>query len=175
MNAGGGDDVEALRLELRAEARAAHRMTWALRVLAVGFAAAYLLTVTVGRQLDWFYLLLTVGTLLSSASQFVYIERDRVPAPLQRLVNTPTPALRHALEALWPEIRASHGRGLAALGPRLFSPEEIAALTLDEALVFLRAAGRRDWKAFARAWTVGLGLVLAGIALACALHVPDAG
>lgn len=165
-------EVEALRAEFRSEVASSRRVAWSLRALALAFAVAYLTTIVGLRQLDPFYLWLTAGTLLSGASQFVFIERYRVPGVLTRLATRPTPQLRRAVEALWPEFRASCGRDLAALGPRLLAADEIAALTLDEALAFLRPADRRDWSGFARAWAAALVLVLGAIAVACALHVP---
>ena len=165
--------TQGLRLELVAEVAAARRVAWILRGLAVSFAVAYLVTLIALRQLDPAYLWLSAGTLLSGGSQFVYLERYRVPQALTRLAAHPTPELRLAVEPLWPEIRALRGREIAALGPRLFALDEISALGLDDALSFIREADRRDWPRFARRWAVALGVMLGSIVLYCALHVPD--
>jgi hypothetical protein len=169
--------VERLRSEWLAERRVAGRITWALRLSAIGFAVAYLVTVTVFRRLDPFYLLLTVGTLVSGASQFVYLERYRVPAFVTRLAATPEApvdaadsAERAAAEVLWPEVRAVAGRDLAAFAPRLLNAEEIAELHLATVVGYVRAAERGDWAARTRLYTPALVVVLAGIAAAALLR-----
>jgi hypothetical protein len=168
---------EALRAELDAEVRAARRITWSLRLSAVGFAAAYLSTVIVLRRMDPFYLLLTLGTLLSGASQFLWIERYRVPACLERLARL-APAERAAdwplVEVLWPEIRARHGAEIAALGQRMLGRDEIAALTLTEAVSLVAAANRPDYAPRTRRWGIFVVCALIALALACALHTPEA-
>lgn len=168
---------ERLRAELDAEVRAARRITWALRSSAVAFAVAYLGTVIVLRRLDPFYLLLTLGTLVSSASQFVFIERYRVPACVERLARL-SPAERGEtwphVEALWPEIRARHGAEIAALGQRMLNRDEIAALTLAEAVTLVAAANRPDPSTRSRRWGVAVIAVLSALAVACLLHTPAA-
>ncbi|MCK6572916.1 hypothetical protein L6V77_17685 [Myxococcota bacterium] len=166
--------VSALRAAWQAERRAARRVAWALRLSAIAFAIAYLATVTILRRLDPFFLLLTAGTLISGASQFVLIERYRVPAFIARLAATGAAipsADRAAAAALWPEVRAVAGRELAALAPRLLNADEIAALELDDVLAWVAAAKRPDWAARARVFTPVLVLVLAGIAAAAALRL----
>jgi hypothetical protein len=167
---------ESLRAELDAEVRAARRITWSLRLSAVAFAAAYLTTVIVLRRMDPFYLLLTLGTLISGASQFLWIERYRVPACLERLARM-EPAERVTasphVEALWPQIRARHGAEIAALGERMLRREEIAALSLADAVVLVAAANRPDYAPRTRRWGVFVICALTAVAVACVLHTPD--
>ena len=169
--------VASLRAAWQAERRAARRTSWALRLSALSFAVAYLVTVIVLRRLEPFFLMLTLGTLFSGASQFFYIERYRVPGFIEGLIGhgaEVSPAARAAAEALWPEVRAVAGRELAALAPRLLNADEIAALELDEVLAWVAAARRPDWAARAQIFTPAVVVVLAGIATAAALRLTTA-
>ena len=169
---------ESLRAELDAEVRAARRITWSLRLSAIAFAAGYLTTVIVLRRMDPFYLLLTLGTLLSGASQFLWIERYRVPACLERLARMDAAERGTAwpqIEALWPQIRARHGAEIAALGQRMLRRDEIAALSLADAVTLVAAANRPDYAPRTRRWGVFVICALIALAVACALHTPDAG
>jgi len=163
--------LSSLRAVWLAERRAARRMAWALRLSAVSFAIAYLVTVTALRRLEPFYLLLTLGTLISGASQFFYLERFRVPAFILRqaaLAGAVPAAERAAATELWPEVRTASGREIAAVGPRLLNADEIAALELDEVVRWVADARRHDWVARARVFTPVLVAVLSSIALAVA-------
>jgi hypothetical protein len=168
--------VSALRAAWQAERRAARRVAWALRLSAFGFAVAYLVTVIALRRLDPYFLVLTLGTLVSGASQFFFIERFRVPSFITELAGHGgggPPAARAAAAELWPEVRSVAGRELAAMAPRLLNADEIAALELDEVVAWVAAAKRPDWAARARVFTPALVLVLAGIAAAVALWLAN--
>lgn len=97
-----------------------------------------------------------------------------MPACLLRLTATTDRefGLRSMIERVWPQIRASHGRGLAALGPRAWSQDEVRRMTLDEAVILVTRAHRRDWDRVFRRWAWGLGVALGLIAVACYRHVP---
>lgn len=155
--------AEVVREALARDRTSARRWSWVLRLGSLAFALAYLVTIIVLGRLEMFYLLLTLGTVLCGAAQFVVIERYRVPAFLARLARTPDDrALRTAAEDLWPEVRREKGRELASLGPTLMTAEEIEALTLDEALALVRSADRADWERLAPR----LGYVLAAVLVA---------
>jgi hypothetical protein len=167
--------TDELRGELRTEAIAARQVRWGLTLAAVAFATAYgVTTFGLGRR-DPIYLLLAAGAVAAAATHLVVRERFRVPECLQRLTaKTPREfGLRSMTERLWPQVRVSHGRGLAALDRRKWSRDEIDRMTLDAAVVLVTRAGRRDWDRFFRRWAWGLGVLLGLIAMACYQHVPS--
>jgi hypothetical protein len=172
--------VSALRAAWQAERRAARRVAWALRLSAFGFAVAYLVTVIALRRLDPYFLVLTLGTLVSSASQFLFIERYRVPACVtERLTGAWGPAERGEtwphVEALWPEVRSATRRGARRPGPANAQRDEIAALTLAEAVTLVvlpRIADATRRRGRAGSCSSAVIAVLALLAGACLPYTP---
>jgi hypothetical protein len=167
--------VDTIRSELKTEATAARQVRWALTLGSAAFAAAYAaIAFGLGRR-DPIYLLLLAGAVAAAGTHLLVRERFRVPTCLLRLTATTARefGLRSMIERLWPQIRASHGRGLAALGRRAWSRDEVGRMTLDDAVMLVTRAHRRDWDVFLRRWAWGLGVLLGLIAVACYHHVPS--
>lgn len=168
---------DALRAEVDAEAARSVRASRALRLVTFGYAGAYLYVAIGLGRLDLIYLWLTAVSMAASATQLVLVEAGRAPRCLERLAAQPlgpdepeVTALRAACAALWPELRARYGQGIAALGPKLLDREELAAFTLEEAVGHLRGAPRRDWRAASRRALWGVGLLALGVPAALLLR-----
>lgn len=167
--------TDAIRTELQAEAAAARQLRYAVTFAALAYGVAFVVTTWgLGRR-DPIYLLLAAGALAAAATHIVLRERFRVPDCLVRLTRTTDRefGLRSMIDRLWPQVRASHGRRLAALGRRKWSRDELERMTLDDAVVLVTRAHRRDWECIFRRWAWGLGVALGLIAVVCYLHVPN--
>lgn len=166
--------TEMLRAELRMEAAAARQLRWAVSLAAFGLGLAYGAIAWGLERRDPIYLLLAVGAVAAAASHLVFTERFRVPDCLLRLAakKRAEPGLYTAVANLWPQLRASHGRRLAALSRNRRSARGVERLSLEEAVALVARTGRRNWDRIARRWSWGLGVVLGFIVIACFLHVP---
>jgi len=135
----------------QAERRRARLATWCLRLGTLFGAGAYLYVMIGLRRVDLFYLLLNLFAVFSGLSQFIVIERFRIPDFLTRAAFG-GPLDEAAARSLWAELVHEHGFAITALTRRRYSIEETRALPFDEAVAIVRAAERAPWPRIARVW-----------------------
>jgi hypothetical protein len=145
----------------QAERRRARLATWCLRLGTLCGAGAYLYVMIGLRRVDLFYLLLNLFAVFSGLSQFIVIERFRIPDFLTRAAFG-GPLDEAAARSLWAELVHEHGFAITALTRRRYSIEETRALPFDEAVAIVRAAERAPWPRIARVW---IGVYVATAAL----------
>lgn len=159
------DRVPALLAAHRREQRLRRLFTWAARLASLTFAVLYLyFLMGLGRD-DVFYLLLTLGSLLSGLSGLVVIAYFQLPGLVRALHD---PARAAAAAAAIASIRAE-------LLPRLFHDlgEPVDLDVSPEALVRLSAPRLATfWRRFAPLYLVLLLAALAAILAAVFSYAP---